>query len=281
MKNIPIRHIPGTKQEPGIEDSFIIRDSKELLAGKDMVQELHRHDFYFVLVLKKAKGKHVIDFQSYKVKGHTVFCMRPGQVHELLLKAGSTGYLLQFKKAFLSSDEHSLRKATNPNFYQLDTRSFKKIAILLESVLQEYKHKQEGYHEVIKANLKVLFIELNRQQSHAASNNTDQYTQERLDAFVSLVEKNITTHKQPSQYANLLHLSLHQLNTVTKTMLGKTASAFINEHIVLESKRWLLATAAQVKEIADQLGYEDPSYFIRFFKKHTGYSPDTFRQNFK
>jgi AraC family transcriptional regulator, transcriptional activator of pobA len=36
-----------------------------------------------------------------------------------------------------------------------------------------------------------------------------------------------------------------------------------------------------VKEVADRLGYEDPSYFIRFFKKHTGQSPDSFRKNFK
>ena len=109
----------------------------------------------------------------------------------------------------------------------------------------------------------------------------DRYTQERLEAFELLIEKNITTHKQPAQYAGLLHLSLHQLNTVTKTMLGKTASALINEHIILESKRWLLVTSAQVKEIADQLGYEDVSYFIRFFKKHMGSSPEAFRQNFK
>jgi YesN/AraC family two-component response regulator len=66
-----------------------------------------------------------------------------------------------------------------------------------------------------------------------------------------------------------------------KTSVGKTVSDLINDQIILEAKRHLIATPAQVKEIADQLGYEDPSYFIRFFKKHTGYSPDTFRKNFK
>lgn len=134
---------------------------------------------------------------------------------------------------------------------------------------------------MIKANLDILFIELSRQYGGVVSVTADQYTQERMEAFVSLVEKNIAAHKQPSQYANLLHLSLHQLNAATKTMLDKTASALINEYIILESKRWLLATSAQVKQIADQLGYEDVSYFIRFFKKHTGYTPDAFRHNFK
>jgi AraC family transcriptional regulator, transcriptional activator of pobA len=43
----------------------------------------------------------------------------------------------------------------------------------------------------------------------------------------------------------------------------------------------LLATPNQIKDVADHLGYEDVSYFIRFFKKHTGHSPEAFRRNFK
>ena len=51
--------------------------------------------------------------------------------------------------------------------------------------------------------------------------------------------------------------------------------------MILEAKRNLLATSNLVNQIADDLGHEDVSYFIRFFKKHTGYSPEAFRQNFK
>jgi YesN/AraC family two-component response regulator len=63
--------------------------------------------------------------------------------------------------------------------------------------------------------------------------------------------------------------------------VGKTVSELINEQIILEAKRHLLATSNQIKEIADQLGYEDHSYFIRFFKQQTGLSPDAFRKNFR
>ena len=52
----------------------------------------------------------------------------------------------------------------------------------------------------------------------------------------------------------------------------------LNQQLVLEAKRNLLATTSQIKEIAFQLGYEDPSYFSRFFKKHTGHTPEDFRQ---
>jgi AraC family transcriptional activator of pobA len=75
-----------------------------------------------------------------------------------------------------------------------------------------------------------------------------------------------------------MHLSGYQLNAITKTALGRSCSDLINERIILEAKRYLLATSEQVNQVADHLGYEDVSYFIRFFKKHTGYSPEAFRQ---
>ncbi|MBK6938533.1 MAG: AraC family transcriptional regulator [Chitinophagaceae bacterium] len=84
-----------------------------------------------------------------------------------------------------------------------------------------------------------------------------------------------------SEYASLLNLSPYQLNAIAKQSAGKTVSELINEQIILETKRYLLATSGQVKDIADHLGYEDVSYFIRFFKKQTGYSPEAFRKNFK
>ena len=287
MDRIPIRHIKVAQKEPVFSESFSIRDVGDLLAGKDMVQELHRHDFFHILALENGMGNHEIDFSSYEVCDHSVFFMRPGQVHQLTLKAGSTGYLMEFKIDFyFPHDKVSsqlLRKASNKNLYHLDANQFKKLLSILTSIFQEYTDKQEGYHEVIKANMGILFIELirNQQDSKVLSNNSTPYNQERLEEFLELLETHIFSQKQVSQYADILNLSSFQLNAITKATLGKNCSELINEYVILESKRYLLATSSQVNQIADHLGYEDISYFTRFFKKHTGYSPEAFRNNFK
>jgi AraC-like DNA-binding protein len=149
-------------------------------------------------------------------------------------------------------------------------------------MLQEYREQQEGYQEIIKANLSIFLIELVRNRKtidplvEAAS-----YARERLDEFMELISEHLTEHKQVAEYARLMNLSLYRLNAITKTTLGKTCSEVINEQLILESKRYLLATPNQVKEIAYLLGFEDVSYFIRFFRKHTGHSPEAFRQLFK
>lgn len=283
MENIPVRAIKATQKEPDLSNIFNIRDIGDLLAGKDMVQELHRHDFFYVLALEKGTGNHEIDFISYEVSDNTVFLMRPGQVHQLMLKAGCAGYLMAFKPDFYYSidkiSNQQLRKAGKKTFYQMDASRFKKLLSILTHIFQEYSNKQEWHQEVIKANLNIFFIELVRQNGKNPSDNVNTYTLERLEEFTDLLETHISTHKQVSQYAEMLHLSHYQLNAITKATLGKTCSEIINEHIILESKRYLLATSNQVSQIAYHLGYEDVSYFIRFFKKHTGYSPEAFRQH--
>ncbi|UKJ09304.1 AraC family transcriptional regulator [Solitalea lacus] len=283
MEKIPVRQI----KEPDFIESFTIRNIETLLSGKDMMEELHRHNFFLVLALKKGLGEHIIDFTSYTINDYSVFFMRPGQVHQLTLKEGSSGYLMQFNANFYSFREEEankiLRKVSNKNCCRLNSDRFRKAFSVLDYIFQEYTEKQQEYKEVIIANLKIFFIELIRQSKNpnALSKDENSYSQERLEDLLELLRTHVTTHKQVAQYADMLHLTSYQLNAITKETLGKTCSQLINEQLVLEAKRHLLATSSRVIQIAYNLGYEDVSYFIRFFKKHTGYSPEAFRQNFR
>jgi AraC family transcriptional regulator, transcriptional activator of pobA len=258
---------------------------EKLLNGKHMVQELHRHEYFYVLALEKGKGTHEIDFTSYAVQNGSLFFMRPGQVHQLTLKAGGKGHMLQFNADFYSSNDKdrqlSLRKASSTNCHQLPLSVFKKLRLLLNSISEEIENKHEGYQDVIRANLGILFIELNRQTPTTRVNKAKTHTYDLLQNFLQLLEIHGTEHLTVADYADKMSLTIYQLNAITKETVGKTCSELINYQMILESKRHLLATSNQVNQIAYYLGYEDVSYFIRFFKKHTGYSPEAFREHFK
>ncbi|MDB5276620.1 MAG: helix-turn-helix protein [Ferruginibacter sp.] len=218
---------------------------------------------------------------------NSVFFIRPGQVHQLGLKACCTGYLVEFNAEFYHPKDklsiQRLRKASNKNYCELEISRFNKLQNILSSMLDEYTCKDEGYRDVIKSSLDIFFIEFGRQSSNPRGIQTaaNSYTHERFEEYLELLENHIATHKQVAQYTDLMNLSSYQLNEIVKSSIGKTASDMINEHIILEAKRYLLATPNQVKDIADQLGFEDTSYFIRFFKKHIDHSPEAFRQSFK
>ena len=148
-------------------------------------------------------------------------------------------------------------------------------------IFHEYTEKQERYEGVIKANIEIFLIELLRQHNTSRPGSASIYKQEMLEKFLELLESSLSNQKQVSQYAFALNLSVYQLNTIVKATLGKNCSELINDYIILEAKRLLLATSSQINQIAYHLGYEDVSYFIRFFRKHTGYSPEVFRNNFR
>jgi len=286
MKKIPIRQISEAHKELPASERFTIRRVEDIMGGNDLAPELHRHDFFFILSLEYGKGHHEIDFTPYKVNDNSVFFLRPGQVHQLELKAGCTGYLMEFSTGFYHPKDKlsrlRLRKASHKTWCKPDSGRFEKLLAILKEMFGEYINREEGYQDVIKANLDIFIIEFIRQStsSKVVPKIGNPYIQERLEEFLELLDNHITTHKQVSQYTDLMNLSAYQLNEITKATLGKTSSTLINEHIILEAKRHLLATTNQIKDIADQLGYEDPSYFIRFFRKHTGYSPDAFRHHF-
>jgi AraC-like DNA-binding protein len=290
MKKIPIRQITTIRQEQPSSERFKIRRVQDINLFEDetnVIKELHKHDFFFILVLQKGKGNHEIDFIPYTVADNSIFFLRPGQAHKLDLKPGCTGFLMEFNSEFYHPSDKSstqrLRKASNKNFCKLETDRLSKLNGILTTIFEEYTAREEGYRDVIKASLNIFFIEYVRQIPNPKGQaiTANPYTQDRFEEFLELLEKHIASNKQVSQYSVLMNLSSYQLNAITKSSIGKTASELIDEHIILEAKRYLLTTSNQIKEIADLLGYEDVSYFIRFFRKHIGHTPEAFRHNFR
>src|SRR6476660_6960859 len=97
MSKISVRTLSSSRQSSSIsEENFKIRKLEDILAGKDLNHNLHRHEYFFLLVIRKGRGSHQIDFIDYELNDQSVFFLRPGQVHQLTLKSGSEGYLVEF-----------------------------------------------------------------------------------------------------------------------------------------------------------------------------------------
>ena len=77
----------------------------------------------------------------------------------------------------------------------------------------------------------------------------------------------------------MLNVSRVYLNEAVKAVTGVSAGEFIRSHAVLSAKRMLVHTDLDINQIAEELGYDDTSYFSRMFKKETGLTPSEFREN--
>ncbi|MEO8589255.1 MAG: helix-turn-helix transcriptional regulator [Flavobacteriales bacterium] len=283
MTEIPFRSLATAPTSLRLSEEFDIRSIEKVLGGKDVVQALHRHDHYFLLVITAGEGMHECDFRPYALEPHTIYSMRPGQVHRLELKVGSTGYILQFKADFLATAEQGarlvLRRAGHIEVFRTDAGRYGELLVLLDRIARAHAAQQEGHLHIVRAYLSAFLADLVlHAPSPARVSEAKGYTQERLEELLELIETHVHDTKEVAAYAERMHLSAFQLNAIAKAGTGRTCSELITDQIILEAKRYLLATTDQVTQVADRLGYEDPSYFIRFFKKHTGYTPEGFRQ---
>ncbi|MFN8408318.1 MAG: helix-turn-helix transcriptional regulator [Flavobacteriales bacterium] len=281
MNQIPFRSLSTATTSLRLSEEFDIRSIEPVLGGKEMVQALHRHDHYFLLVVTQGSGMHECDFRPHPIEPHTIYTMRPGQVHRLQLQADCTGYILQFKSDFLALGDQGarqvLRRAGHLEVQRIQVKRYDALLMLLDRIAEEYGAGKQARLQLVRAYLGAFLSDLVL-CTPEASDQGNSYARERLDELLELIETRVTTTKEVTAYAELMHLSPFQLNAITKAGTGRTCSELINDQIILEAKRYLLATTDQVGQVADRLGYEDVSYFIRFFKKHTGHTPEGFRQ---
>lgn len=283
MERIPVRKFRNQAHQAEVGERFGIKALQDLLQGEDMIQKAHRHDFFLLLAFEKATGIHTIDFHTHELESHTVFMLRPGQVHALQLSSDAKGYLISFQASLLQKGElHNNQLLSGIRRFPLSrftSSEYEKLSLLMDRMLTEQRERKPNFSTVIEASLNILLVELIRHMDTAKEDISSPYMLEQFDRFSELLDKYLCEQKKVSDYASMMNISPFQLNQLTKTMLDKTASEAISDRLILEAKRHLLVTSLQVKEIAMLLGFEDVSYFTRFFRKQVDLTPLAFREN--
>ena len=255
---------------------------------QERIEEPHRHDFYTVILTKKAGGRHVIDFNAYELADHQIFFISPGQVHQLAEAFPPIGYVLVFTKQFLINNNISNCLISDLNlFHSYGNRpplDYSAMVPIIERFCEEmidlYHAKNLKYqYEAIGAYLKLLLIQCNQ-----IGGREDGHTQlvevgaAKLKTFKDLIEEKFKEWHAVKPYANALNVTADHLNRVVKSLTGKSSKEHIQERIVVAAKRMLYFSSASSKEIAYDLGFVEPAHFSQFFKKHVGLSPSQFRR---
>lgn len=98
-----------------------------------------------------------------------------------------------------------------------------------------------------------------------------------FESFIELVEKYHNKERSVRFYADKLCISPKYLSQIIKNMSGLSAPEVINKYVILEAQHLLRHTDLSIKEISDQLNFPTTSYFYKYFKTHTGYTPNSYR----
>lgn len=250
----------------------------------------HVHTFYEIIWFEESGGHHSVDFQDYEVEADSIFFLSPGQVHHFDGVTRHKGILLKFCTDFLKANRDEsdafIRYGLFDTFdaapYHITTPDIKQqLHQLTGHMEQEMAHPQAFGHLDMLRSLTRIFLTLvqrHGQRQHVMELGGTRPSLRLFAQFRHLLEQEYDHLHTVGDYATRLNVSDKTLSNSLSECSGKTPLAFINDRIILEAKRMLRYSDLMVKEIAYNLGYDDPSYFVKFFKRQTGYLPTDFRE---
>lgn len=284
MERIPVYQIADFRFE---QRYFYANKLRNHVKKHEFIEAPHRHNFYFALLCTKGTGTHEIDFKTYPVSKGSVFLMSPGQIHKLKLSDDADGFVFFHTGEFYDSwfthkqvdDYPFFSQIEHSPMLQLDITQLKSITDLFERTLREYNAEDTGLkNRLLIALTDLVYLEVSRISLSIEPNaiaHSPAYV-DKLRQLQKLINRHYKTTKSPTGYAGKMNMTAKHLNRICNETIGKTTTDLIAERVVLEAKRLLTHSGKSIKEIADDLGFDDTSYFIRFFKKQSGQTPTAF-----
>lgn len=250
--------------------------------------EIDRHlhaDRYQVVWLAQGPVQVNLDENDTRHEGPAALVIPPGVVHAFRFSAESQGHVLTLRPSLWLADaalaSPAARLFEQPRWLAWPARAPEaaRLAGLCEQLLAEFA-APEATGSPVAAWLAraVLWRLAHAARVQAETRGPSRHRQALLARFQALVERRFQAHWPVSRYAEALGVSPEQLNRSAQAEAGCGALALVHRRLALEACRRLVHSTVPVAKLAEALGFDDPAYFSRFFRRHTGVSPRQWRE---
>jgi AraC-like DNA-binding protein len=247
----------------------------------------------YIKALYLPKGCSIkVDFHTYITEGPSLFFISPNQIFRIEGLCTETGYLIFYNRDFYCIQIHDEEVACDGLLFNniknmpvtaVPDDQADEINSLFVRMEEEFNIQDYSKEEMIRTYLKQLLIKSTRlwKRQHLEvvleERNSDL---EFFRRFTQLVEAHYKDKHTVADYADILMVAPKTITNKFKRLHLPQPNEVIKNRLILEAKRLLVHTALTAKEIAYELGYEDPAYFSRLFLIKTGESPSGFRSKY-
>jgi AraC-like DNA-binding protein len=257
----------------------------------EVIKTYSRKDFYKVCLYI---GEAVIAYadRSINIKGITLFFGTPHIPYSWEDIDKEKAYSSLFTEEFLKTNNNSESLQQSPLFkiggtpvFHLTEAQSKPIIDIFKKMIQVYDADYIYKNDLIRNYINLIIheaLQLQPADNYIRHKNaSDRVT----SLFLELLERQFPTEspgtplklKTARDYAQGLSVHVNHLNHAVKEVTGRPTTAHISERIITEAKALLKHTDWSIAEIGYALGFEYPTYFNNYFKRHTGTTPATFR----
>jgi len=244
-------------------------------------ENYQRYDFYQLLWFTKVGGDrtYFLDFNEYTIEENQVVLIFPGQIDKLDVQH-KQGFLYAIHNDILFHINQHLNSDylngySSNVFISLDSKTKEILEQLNKLILKEYYSENrlllmESYMEAFLFHISYLF-----ENSDTVKNKSDSL----VAGLMRLIDQNFIIQRETDFYAEKFGMTPKTINEACKKGTGKTVKQHLQEKLILEIKKEIRLNKKSLKEIAFDLGFNEPAYFTRFFKQHTSLTPTQFRDS--
>ncbi|WP_346882515.1 helix-turn-helix transcriptional regulator [uncultured Algibacter sp.] len=244
----------------------------------------HRIEFHALIIITKGEGTHSIDFKVQKLFPGVILPLTKEQVHAFEKQKNVSGFVISFEENLITQNIseqnlfHFLQLFHNPTILigEENIKLLTPFLDLLQNIITNQNTNLKP--ELIKSIFMGLLFQIKRHSIYQHKIFESQRFKHFL-AFKQLLTETYQDNHNAKDYAKKLSVSYKYLNDVCKEISNKTAKSFIDNWLLLEIKRNISEKKYGSQEIAFKMGFKEPSNFNRFFKKHTGLTPNQFKKN--
>jgi AraC family transcriptional regulator, transcriptional activator of pobA len=245
----------------------------------------HQHVGLFqVLYLKAGNALVQVDDERRRMQAGDVLLVPQGCVHGFHFEDNAEGVVMTLANALLirlgKAADGVLLQLTRPCVYRIpDDEEGRQMQSLIEAFHREYRSHGAYRNALMETLLAALLLWLSRHASHGHMATENSRGAKHFNRFCALVERDYGKHCHVDDYAHEIGITAAHLNMLCRQASGKSALELIHDRLLLEAKRNLVYTSMTISEVSYAIGFTDPAYFTRFFKRLAGMSPKEFREN--
>jgi AraC-like DNA-binding protein len=281
VKELP-KYDFNKKEKPILE--FEILRLEDLIKNKfHLISKPHQLNFHQLIFISEGSGEHTVDFKKIKFQKDSFIPVAKDQVQQFNIDFNIKGFIVVFTSDFLVREKINYRylhdfslfnSQLSPFVLKCDTETRQLLEMLVRIYSDEIEFEKE---ELLRNYLKIILIQL-EQNKRSFSQKKNVSGLSLIMQFKEVLDSNISYKVKVADICKDLDVNPKKLNAALKIASKKTAKEYLDDRVVLEIKRQLSYSQLSIKEIAYKIGFEDASNLTKYFKKHTSFSPKTFRQ---
>ena len=264
-------------------DDHYVRNSKNLVTP-------HRASFYCILSFVEGSPVHIIDFNPVQIEPGSFLFVRKDRVQFFDQVRPFKAKALLFTEEFFGKDRTAIRFLNRTPLFNSADGSHEciiKTSLSLEACWDHIVHEEKAPPDrykplLLKNHLENFLLQAEREGTRELNSTPRADSQQEIFYRLrDLIEENFRHQEPVAFYTEDLRISGKVLARITQLTTGKTPKQLLDERLLLEAKRLLIHDCDAGKTIGYSLGFNEPTNFIKFFRKHTGTTPAMFRDQYR